>query len=179
MTAKHTRNDWRRLGTAVQAARLRHDGWDDTNEWASVIGRSSRVLLGLERGEQTGARTLRRVEEVLSWPPGWCDRILDDSSVDRAPDVPRPLEMPLRHDPPPRPLDTYTAAQLLCELEDRFADMALELHAYGRPAVSERQEGQDTRIEPLSPEARRALLRTLATNGPVDDLSSRRERSDE
>jgi hypothetical protein len=67
--------DWQALGRAVYSARARA-GYRDTAKWAARIGRSTRVLLGLERGEPTGGRTLLLVEEALDWPSGWTDRIL-------------------------------------------------------------------------------------------------------
>jgi hypothetical protein len=67
--------DWQALGRAVYSARARA-GYRDTAKWAARIGRSTRVLLGLERGEPTGGRTLLLVEEALGWPAGWTDRIL-------------------------------------------------------------------------------------------------------
>lgn len=162
MTNRHTRDDWRRLGRAVQAARTRRkgDGLDDMQEWASEIGRTTRVLLGLERGERTGAVTLRLIEDALNWPPGWCDVILDDPTADLAPEMPKPAPMDLApFEPDARELDSYTTAELLAEVEDRFAHLALELHSLGRPTVTIRKEGQETVYEPVSPAARRAMTR--------------------
>jgi hypothetical protein len=67
--------DWQALGRAVYRGRVKA-GFRDTALWAARIGRSTRVLLGLERGEPTGRRTLLMIEEALDWPAGWCDLIL-------------------------------------------------------------------------------------------------------
>jgi hypothetical protein len=63
------------LGRIVAAARLRA-GYSDTRAWSEAVGRSSRQLLGLERGEQVGRKTLLLVEAALDWPAGWCERYL-------------------------------------------------------------------------------------------------------
>jgi hypothetical protein len=34
------------------------------------------VLLGLERGEQVGTKTLAKIEQELGWPVGWSQRVL-------------------------------------------------------------------------------------------------------
>jgi hypothetical protein len=48
--------DWKALGRAVYSARVKA-GYRDTARWAATLGRSTRVVLGLERGEPTGRRT--------------------------------------------------------------------------------------------------------------------------
>lgn len=157
--------------------RRRHEGLANMANWSDAIGRSSRVLLGLERGEPTGAKTLRRIEEVLHWPPGYADRILEDQSADPAPDM--PPELTERFEPfmpEPRPLDAYTTAELLQEIEDRYDELSLEVHSLGRPAVTSRQEGTRTIIEPMSPAARREAMRrgvggTTARERPIVDTA--------
>lgn len=72
-----THEDWTRLGRAVHAART-EAGYGDTREWANAVGRTTRMLLGLERGEQVGGGTLDLVERTLGWPPQHAYRILDD-----------------------------------------------------------------------------------------------------
>ncbi len=67
--------DWAALGRAVYRARARA-GYRDTARWAARIGRSTRVALGLERGEPTGPRTLMLIEDALGWPAGWTSKIL-------------------------------------------------------------------------------------------------------
>lgn len=68
------------------AARLQ-GGYDDTALWAKAVERSSRVLLGLERGEPTGRKTLSKIETVLGWPVGWSHRILAGEVVGPPPET--------------------------------------------------------------------------------------------
>lgn len=56
----------KRLGAEVRQARKRA-GFSRTPEWADKIGRSDRVLLGLERGESVGADTYAAVAAALGW----------------------------------------------------------------------------------------------------------------
>jgi hypothetical protein len=152
---KPKRTDWKRLGTAVQSARLRA-GWDDMADWVDAVGRSSRVLLGLERGETTGAGTLRRIEELLHWRPGYADVILTDESADLAPGLARAVEKGVAPPSGPRSLDEYTTEQLLDEVSLRYASLALELHNLSdRPVMVRRQDGPDEVWEPMSPAQRR------------------------
>ena len=151
---KPKRADWKRLGTAVQAARIRA-GWEDMSDWVDAVGRTSRVLLGLERGETTGAVTLRRIEELLHWRPGYADVILTDPNADLAPDAARALEDVVAPPSTPRGLDYYTTEQLLDEVNLRYASLALELHNLGRRTMVKRQDGPDEVWEPLSPADRR------------------------
>lgn len=51
-------------------------GYADTAIWSEKVGRSTRMLLGLERGEQVGPRTLALIEGVLQKQPGWAHRYL-------------------------------------------------------------------------------------------------------
>lgn len=57
----------RLLGTKVRQAR-RAAGFANTAKWADRVGRSDRVLLGLERGEAVGADTYAAVADALGWP---------------------------------------------------------------------------------------------------------------
>lgn len=142
--------------------RRRHEGLANMANWADTIGRSTRILLGLERGEAAGAKTLRRIEEVLGWPPGYADRILSDPTVDTAPDLlPTLTEAFEPFIPDPRPLDAYTTTELLREVEDRYNELAFELHTLGRPTMTSRQEddGMTTVLEPMSPADRREVIR--------------------
>jgi hypothetical protein len=70
--------DWKRLGEAVRLARRRHPSGEfvDMKRWARRVGRSSRLLQGLERGEPVGADTRERIEAVLGWPKDRCAEIL-------------------------------------------------------------------------------------------------------
>lgn len=64
-----------RLGLAV--SRARHAaGYADTGKWADAIKRSTRVALGVERGEQAGVNTYSAIEDALGWLRGTCYRIL-------------------------------------------------------------------------------------------------------
>lgn len=94
------------------------------------------------------------------------------SKAQKAVDVPQPLSVRYDYTPPPRPLDHYTTAELIAEVEQRFAELALELHSVGRPAMASRQEGQDEVLEPMSPQQRRDELKRRR-NEPTD-LSTRR-----
>jgi hypothetical protein len=64
---KYAAPGWARAGQTVRRARERH-GYSDTKEWADAVGRSSRQLLGFERGEPVGDQTIGRIESVLDWP---------------------------------------------------------------------------------------------------------------
>lgn len=64
---------WQRLGRLVRAARVKA-GYGESREWSARVGRSTRMLLGLERGEPVGDATLARVAESLGWP---IERIYD------------------------------------------------------------------------------------------------------
>lgn len=72
----YDREAWQRLGKLVRRQRKRV-GFENSNDWAAAVGRSSRVLLGLERGEKTGEDTLGRVEQLLGWAEDSCQRVLD------------------------------------------------------------------------------------------------------
>lgn len=65
---KYSTDNWRKLGRRVKQARLRA-GYKDTQQWADIVGRSSRMLLGLERGEPVGDGTLDLVAAALGWTP--------------------------------------------------------------------------------------------------------------
>lgn len=56
----------KRLGNEVRQARKRA-GLSKTAEWADRVGRSDRVLLGLERGESVGPDTYAAVADALGW----------------------------------------------------------------------------------------------------------------
>jgi hypothetical protein len=155
MTSKPKRSDWKRLGTAIQSARVRA-GWEDMSDWVDAVGRTSRVLLGLERGESTGAVTLRRIEELLKWRPGYADEILANESADLAPNVTRALERGTHPPAAARDLDEFTTEELLHEVNLRYSSLALELHNLSdRPVMVRRQDGPDEVWEPLSPAERR------------------------
>lgn len=81
----YRREDWQRLGRAVRQSR-RQAGWRNSSEWGSQVGRSTRVLLGLERGEPVGGDTLQLIEYALGWPTGTTDKMLKGEENERAPD---------------------------------------------------------------------------------------------
>lgn len=66
---KYPAENWKRLGRWVYDNRVRA-GYTDTKEWADEVGRSTRQLLGLERGEQVGAGTIESVARALEVDPG-------------------------------------------------------------------------------------------------------------
>lgn len=67
---------WEALGRWLASARLQA-GYGDTRVWAGTVGRSTRVLLGLERGESVGSRTLDAVADTLGVEPWVLIRILE------------------------------------------------------------------------------------------------------
>lgn len=71
--------DWKRLGRAVYSARVA-EGFGDTQQWCDIVGRSDRMLLGLERGESVGKGTLRLIEDALGWDAGQAFTILDGAT---------------------------------------------------------------------------------------------------
>lgn len=66
----------KQLGRVVNRARMAA-GFADTEKWAERIQRSTRVALGVERGEAAGRKTYAAIEEALGWHPGACYEILD------------------------------------------------------------------------------------------------------
>ena len=73
------REDWRRLGDAVHAARLEL-GYTNRETFAEAAGVSPRTLADLESGSRTNfsGRVLGSVESVLGWPSGTMQRIASD-----------------------------------------------------------------------------------------------------
>ncbi|WP_292605903.1 hypothetical protein [Nocardioides sp. REDSEA-S30_B4] len=55
---------WRALGSWVAGARVQA-GYSDTKKWAATVGRSTRQVLGLERGEAVGPKTIEAVAQAL------------------------------------------------------------------------------------------------------------------
>lgn len=113
-------SNWEALGRAVLSARDRA-GYSDTRRWAELVGRSSRMLLGLERGEHVGPKTLAKVEAALGWPVGWTHRILAGEADGPPPTTPA---TPTPSDPAERRLDYLIARVDL--LEQKFADITKE-----------------------------------------------------
>lgn len=78
---------WRLLGRLVFSARTRA-GYTDTQRWSEAVGRSSRMVLGLERGEAVGKGTLDRVAAVLDWHPGVPYAVLSTGRAEVLEDAP-------------------------------------------------------------------------------------------
>lgn len=76
MTTRYTDEAWRAFGRVVHSARIKA-GFSDLKAWIEAVGRSDRMLLGLERGEPVGRGTLRNVEAALGWQPGTADGYLE------------------------------------------------------------------------------------------------------
>lgn len=112
--------DWKRLGRAVKRARMRQQGYQNTQDWAAAVGRSSRIVLGLERGEPTGEETLLRIETLLGWPTDYAWQILRSAE-------------------PPEPVNTSPAASdgrvdlTAVPIEDIFAELARRTGAVEPP----------------------------------------------
>lgn len=73
--ATQSENDWERLGQWVKSHRVAA-GYESMKLWADAVGRSTRQLLGLERGEPVGDTTLVKIEHLLDWPPGTAKGVL-------------------------------------------------------------------------------------------------------
>lgn len=72
------REGWKRLGRYVLRART-DAGYGDTQDWVHKTGLSARTLLGLERGEHVGRKTLAKVEHALDLDTGALDQVLDEA----------------------------------------------------------------------------------------------------
>lgn len=84
---KYPAENWERLGRWVYEAR-HQAGFSDTKVWAEAASRSSRMLLGLERGEPVGAGTLQAVADALgvaAW--GVFARLSDPDAVENLGDL--------------------------------------------------------------------------------------------
>lgn len=77
---KYPADHWLALGQWVHDAR-HQAGITDTRQWEQAVGRSSRMLLGLERGETVGAGTLKGIAEALDVPLARLYRILESGSA--------------------------------------------------------------------------------------------------
>lgn len=72
----YSSEQWKVLGTWVASAR-KQAGFSDTKRWAQVAKRSTRQLLGLERGEPVGSGTIETVGEALGVDSGELFAILE------------------------------------------------------------------------------------------------------
>lgn len=77
---KYPAENWQALGRYVKRKRPLVE--PDMTLWAAKVGRSSRVLLGLERGEQQGMNTVVLVAGALGVDPEELTRILSSSPGD-------------------------------------------------------------------------------------------------
>lgn len=78
---KYPREHWQALGDLV--GKTRHQaGYTDTRAWADAVGRSSRMLLGLERGEPVGPKTIEAIAEALGMANWSLFEVLDRGRVD-------------------------------------------------------------------------------------------------
>lgn len=75
----YTADAWRQFGKVVRTERKKA-GFRDTTAWAAEVGRSTRMLLGLERGEPVGDETIERVAEALGWELSWAYQLLETGS---------------------------------------------------------------------------------------------------
>ena len=71
------------LGRVIGRSR-RAAGYADTDKWASEVGRSTRTVLGIERGDSAGPKTYARIEELLGWYTGACYEFLDGVDPEQA-----------------------------------------------------------------------------------------------
>lgn len=71
---------WEALGRWVLEAR-RRAGYADTKVWKQAVGRSERMLLGLERGERVGTGTIDAVASALNIEPGLLFGILESGEA--------------------------------------------------------------------------------------------------
>lgn len=128
--ASYQDEDWRRLGAAVRSARYRV-GVRNTEEWAELVGKTTRTLLGLERGESVGRETLTAVENALSWKPGTATRILDNADLGPVGDgFAGSVAHALRRSRNPE-LARFTVDEMLDEISGRYLEAVSRLHALG------------------------------------------------
>lgn len=78
---KYPAENWKQLGEWVATAR-RVKGFVQTSAWVEAVGRTDRVLLGLERGEETGDRTLELVARALDVPIATLYTILSTTPIE-------------------------------------------------------------------------------------------------
>lgn len=66
---KYPAENWKLFGASVHDLRMRQ-GYRDMRSWSDAVGRSDRVLLGLERGEPVGAKTIEAIAKALGYSEG-------------------------------------------------------------------------------------------------------------
>lgn len=62
---KYPAENWKALGRWIYEARMQGPDDRDMDEWSKKVGRSTRALRGLERGEPVGPKTLELVADAL------------------------------------------------------------------------------------------------------------------
>lgn len=67
MSSEPTPAARKRLGSLIRAARKRQPRYQDIEEWAHAVKRSTRTVRGMERGEKVSGDTLDNVEQALNW----------------------------------------------------------------------------------------------------------------
>lgn len=77
---KYPAENWKKLGKWVGVAR-RGAGFGELADWVAAVGRTDRVLLGLERGETVGDGTLRGIAHALGADLATLYSILSTGSV--------------------------------------------------------------------------------------------------
>ena len=75
---RYSPSDWQRLGRAVYTARMKRAAYRDINNWCDAVGRTSRTLYGLERGEPVGPKTITSIEAALGWPEDFAYTVLSN-----------------------------------------------------------------------------------------------------
>ena len=154
--------DWRALGREVQRARLAA-GYSDTAAWAERVGRSDRMLLGLERGERVGPKTLALVAAALGKDISWVYDILHSTQAPAQPAMPaqepagRPLSVVREHLDDPNQNEVIAAIlrdpYLLPEAKAHFLnqyELLLRIHRPDTERLPYVAHGQ--RTGPVDPE---------------------------
>ena len=123
---------WLYLGSQIKTAR-KQAGLRNSKMWADRVGRSTRVLLGLERGERVGDDTLELVETALGWTLGRCEEILAGQphrpDLDLAdPDRARGLSVVPGILDEPEPTEDEDNEVLAAVLRDPFLDEDAKAH---------------------------------------------------
>jgi len=96
---EYPKDHWQALGRWVQEARMQVSDWRDMEGWARTVGRSSRQLRGLERGEQVGIGTIEAVAHALG-VADWrlLDILRDPSARTRLPSQADAMEAQARYE---------------------------------------------------------------------------------
>lgn len=132
---KYPAENWKALGRWIYEARMQGPDDRDMDEWAKRVGRSTRQLRGLERGEPVGAKTLELVADALGIEQWYLfGRLADPDAPNGVFLRPSDIEqMKESHaaDAGRAPISALTDQQLIDELSRRLA------------LISKRKEGGD------------------------------------